>query len=83
MPAFPGRRLGVPELVSLGLPRVYAVENPFDFMENISIEGKTNFFERRVGAHCVYDVFLCLCGSPTRHRQVSTKKQTSWLPQAT
>ncbi len=29
--------------------QMYKAENPFDFMENISIEGKTNFFERRVG----------------------------------
>ena len=28
--------------------QVYGVENPFDFMENISLEGKTNFFEKRV-----------------------------------
>ena len=27
------------------------VENPFDFMENISLEGKTNFFEKRVGEY--------------------------------
>ena len=27
----------------------YKTENPFDFMENISLDGKTNFFERRVG----------------------------------
>ena len=25
------------------------MSNPFDFMENISLEGKTNFFEKRVG----------------------------------
>ena len=25
--------------------------NPFDFMENISLAGKTNFFERRVGEY--------------------------------
>jgi ribonucleotide reductase beta subunit family protein with ferritin-like domain len=24
-------------------------KNPFDFMENISLDGKTNFFEKRVG----------------------------------
>jgi hypothetical protein len=36
-------------LVALGCDKVYNAENPFDFMENISIEGKTNFFERRVG----------------------------------
>ena len=31
--------------------QVYGVENPFDFMENISLEGKTNFFEKRVGEY--------------------------------
>lgn len=30
---------------------MYNVENPFDFMENISLEGKTNFFEKRVGEY--------------------------------
>lgn len=38
-------------LVALGLERVYYAENPFDFMDNISIEGKTNFFERRVSEY--------------------------------
>ena len=28
--------------------KVYNVTNPFDFMENISLAGKTNFFEKRV-----------------------------------
>jgi len=36
-------------LVELGCTKVYNAENPFDFMENISLEGKTNFFEKRVG----------------------------------
>merc|ERR1712045_607765 len=36
-------------LLELGCNKVYNVENPFDFMENISLDGKTNFFERRVG----------------------------------
>lgn len=35
-------------LVELGVPKLYDVSNPFDFMENISLQGKTNFFERRV-----------------------------------
>ncbi|KAL1923193.1 uncharacterized protein VTP21DRAFT_9569 [Calcarisporiella thermophila] len=35
-------------LVALGCPRHYNVENPFDFMDLISLEGKTNFFEKRV-----------------------------------
>lgn len=38
-------------LVALDQPRMYNVENPFDFMEHISIQGKTNFFERRVGEY--------------------------------
>ena len=33
----------------LGLNPIYEVENPFAWMESISLEGKTNFFEKRVG----------------------------------
>lgn len=36
-------------LVELGNDKIYNVENPFDFMEMISLQGKTNFFEKRVG----------------------------------
>lgn len=35
-------------LVALGNQKYYNVTNPFDFMENISLAGKTNFFEKRV-----------------------------------
>ncbi|BAO39494.1 ribonucleoside-diphosphate reductase small chain 1 [Kluyveromyces marxianus] len=35
-------------LVALGNKKYYNVTNPFDFMENISLAGKTNFFEKRV-----------------------------------
>lgn len=38
-------------LVSLNVPKVYNVENPFDFMQNIALQGKTNFFEKRVGEY--------------------------------
>ena len=38
-------------LVSLGVPKVYNSSNPFDFMENIAIQGKTNFFEKRVAEY--------------------------------
>lgn len=31
--------------------KVYKSENPFDFMESISLEGKTNFFEKRVAEY--------------------------------
>jgi ribonucleoside-diphosphate reductase beta chain len=36
-------------LLSLGNSKVYNAENPFDFMDMISLQGKTNFFEKRVG----------------------------------
>jgi ribonucleoside-diphosphate reductase beta chain len=35
-------------LVELECEKVYNAENPFDFMEMISLQGKTNFFEKRV-----------------------------------
>jgi ribonucleoside-diphosphate reductase subunit M2 len=38
-------------VAALGYDKVYDVENPFQFMENISLGGKTNFFERRVGEY--------------------------------
>ncbi len=38
-------------LVALGQKRIYNVTNPFDFMELISLQGKTNFFEKRVGEY--------------------------------
>lgn len=36
-------------LLALGNTKAYHATNPFDFMENISLAGKTNFFEKRVG----------------------------------
>lgn len=36
-------------LLALGNTKYYNSKNPFDFMENISLAGKTNFFEKRVG----------------------------------
>jgi ribonucleoside-diphosphate reductase beta chain len=38
-------------LNALGYPKIYNVTNPFDFMETISLQGKTNFFEKRVGEY--------------------------------
>lgn len=37
--------------VALGFNKVFNVQNPFDFMENISLEGKANFFEKRVAEY--------------------------------
>ena len=36
-------------LKSVGQSAIWNSKNPFDFMENISLDGKTNFFEKRVG----------------------------------
>ncbi|MEO7394370.1 MAG: ribonucleoside-diphosphate reductase small subunit [Chitinophagaceae bacterium] len=36
-------------LSELGYPKMFNTTNPFDFMEMISLQGKTNFFEKRVG----------------------------------
>lgn len=38
-------------LLELGNEKEFNVSNPFDFMEMISIQGKTNFFEKRVGEY--------------------------------
>lgn len=38
-------------LCELNCEKIYRVENPFDFMELISLEGKTNFFEKRVSEY--------------------------------
>ena len=38
-------------LTALGAPKLYGTPNPFDWMELISLQGKTNFFEKRVGEY--------------------------------
>lgn len=38
-------------LVELGNPKIYNATNPFDFMDMINLQGKTNFFEKRVGEY--------------------------------
>lgn len=38
-------------LLELGCDKVYHASNPFDFMEMISLQGKTNFFEKRVSEY--------------------------------
>jgi ribonucleotide reductase beta subunit family protein with ferritin-like domain len=40
-------------LSQLNCPKVYNVQNPFAFMELISLDGKTNFFEKRVGEYAL------------------------------
>merc|ERR1711918_138763 len=38
-------------LTALGHPKLFGASNPFDWMELISLQGKTNFFEKRVGEY--------------------------------
>ena len=38
-------------LMALGCSKQYNSENPFDFMQNIALQGKTNFFEKRVAEY--------------------------------
>jgi ribonucleotide reductase beta subunit family protein with ferritin-like domain len=43
-------------LVQLGYPKMYETANPFAFMERISLEGKDNFFEKRVSTYALAGV---------------------------
>ncbi|XP_031480861.1 ribonucleoside-diphosphate reductase small chain B-like [Nymphaea colorata] len=49
-------------LVALGCDKVYNVANPFDWMELISLQGKTNFFEKRVGDYQKASVMSSVTG---------------------
>ena len=40
-------------LTSLRQPKLFRVENPFPWMELISLQGKTNFFEKRVSEYAL------------------------------
>ncbi|XP_057868727.2 ribonucleoside-diphosphate reductase small chain [Cryptomeria japonica] len=54
-------------LISLGYAKVYNVQNPFDWMELISLQGKTNFFEKRVGEYQKANVMSSLNNSEGHH----------------
>lgn len=53
--------------LQLGYDKIYNVTNPFDFMELISLESKTNFFEKRIDSYALAnkeiadDVFELSC----------------------
>ncbi|KXG26638.1 hypothetical protein SORBI_3006G134900 [Sorghum bicolor] len=49
-------------LMALGHKKMYNVANPFDWMELISLQGKTNFFEKRVGEYQKASVMSSLSG---------------------
>lgn len=54
-------------LVSLGCSKLYGATNPFDWMELISLQGKTNFFEKKVGEYQKASVMSNLNGFSDAH----------------
>ncbi|MQM23933.1 hypothetical protein Taro_057003 [Colocasia esculenta] len=54
-------------LVALGHRKLYNAANPFDWMELISLQGKTNFFEKRVGEYQKASVMSSLNGDGAIH----------------
>jgi ribonucleotide reductase beta subunit family protein with ferritin-like domain len=53
--------------LQVGIDKIYGSANPFDFMELISLESKSNFFERTVSEYAMAnkevakDVFSLMC----------------------
>ncbi|KAG6508907.1 hypothetical protein ZIOFF_034290 [Zingiber officinale] len=54
-------------LRALGYENMYMVSNPFDWMELISLQGKTNFFEKRVGEYQMASVMSSLNSDEANH----------------
>jgi len=52
-------------LTALGHPKIFDSANPFDWMELISLQGKTNFFEKRVGEYQKAGVMAAAGGEST------------------
>jgi ribonucleoside-diphosphate reductase subunit M2 len=61
-------------LVSLGNSKVYNSVNPFDWMENISLTGKTNFFEKKVAEYSKMGVALREEDEGNTDEQAATKR---------
>ncbi|KAK2627265.1 hypothetical protein QTJ16_003231 [Diplocarpon rosae] len=59
-------------LLSLGNEKFYKSANPFDFMENISLAGKTNFFEKRVAD---YQKAGVMAGTQKKHEDTAAQTE--------
>jgi len=57
-------------IFSLGYPKLYKSENPFEWMDMISLQGKTNFFEKRVAEYQKAGVM----GGDSDHKSFSTNE---------
>ncbi|KAE9962025.1 Ribonucleotide-diphosphate reductase (RNR), small subunit [Venturia inaequalis] len=64
-------------LLALGNVKVYNAVNPFDFMENISLAGKTNFFEKRVGDYQKAGVMESTNKREDKHNSKGTTNEPS------
>ena len=53
-------------VVALGCEKIYNATNPFDWMELISLHGKTNFFEKRVAEYQKSGVMDSFCSESDR-----------------
>ncbi|RKP27480.1 putative ribonucleotide reductase small subunit RnrA [Syncephalis pseudoplumigaleata] len=62
-------------LVALGCPKIYHAENPFDFMDMISLQGKTNFFEKRVSD---YQKSGVMANNKTGNRATSNEAENAF-----
>lgn len=51
--------------VALGYEKIYRAQNPFEWMELISLQGKTNFFEKRVAEYSKSGVGAQSNGGPS------------------
>jgi len=54
-------------MVTLGFGKIYGAKNPFDWMELISLQGKTNFFEKRVGEYAKAGIMANLNEAGSNH----------------
>jgi len=62
-------------LVALGQDKLYKTSNPFEWMELISLQGKTNFFEKRVAEYAKMGVASSKQGDDTNSRVFSTTEE--------
>lgn len=58
-------------LVQLGYEKLYKSENPFEFMELISLEGKTNFFEQRNSSYNKANISRSISGNANEGKELS------------
>eukprot|EP01100_Stratorugosa_tubuloviscum_P008872 TRINITY_DN370_c0_g1_i1.p1 TRINITY_DN370_c0_g1~~TRINITY_DN370_c0_g1_i1.p1 ORF type:complete len:478 (+),score=217.71 TRINITY_DN370_c0_g1_i1:33-1466(+) len=61
-------------LISLGCEKFYRAKNPFEWMEMISIDGKSNFFERRVGEYRKSGVSVVVNNDRIKERIFTTEE---------